>query len=96
MEWESRRGRGKAAFMKNRNTTGSCAKAVGGELRAERDLCSFPAFILVFSRYPGASVLITSASNGIPVLTQDLAYSGTTVPVGVCQLGDVVSGPLTA
>lgn len=49
------------------------------------------AFILVFSRYPGISVLITSASDGIPVFTQDLAYTGTTglsgcVPAGRCCL----------
>lgn len=42
----------------------------------------FPAFILAFSRYPGTSVLITSASDGIPVFTQDLAYTGTTAPSG--------------
>lgn len=43
---------GQVAFMKNRNTTATCAKAVGGELRAEIDLCCFPSFYLGFQQVP--------------------------------------------
>jgi len=47
----------------------------------------FPAFLLGSSRYLGTSVLVTSASDGVPVFTQDLAYTGLTglsgsVPTG--------------
>lgn len=49
----------------------------------------FPAFLLGSSLYLGTSVLVTGASDGVPMFTQDLAYTGLTglsgsVPTGRC------------
>ena len=51
----------------------------------------FLAFLLGFSRYLGTSVIVTGASDGVPVFMQDLAYTGLTglsgsVPTGRCCL----------
>lgn len=70
--------------MKNRNTTATCAKATGGELRAERDLCCFPSFYLGIQQVP---VMAFQCSHKTWHIQQ--------VPVGVCLLGNVVSRPLT-
>lgn len=76
---------GQVTYMKTINTTATCAKAVAGEPGAGTDLCYF--WLLGFSRYPGTSARVTSASDGIPVFMEDLVYAGLTglsssVPTG--------------
>lgn len=80
---------GKAASMKNRNTTGSCAKAVGGELRAERHLCCFPSFYLGSQQVPRDQCAYhqcqqwhSSAHTGLGIF-RDNSPSGS-VPTGRC------------
>lgn len=73
---------GQVANMRNRNTTAT--KAVAGEPRLGTDLC--------YSQHLGTSMLVAGASDSsVPVLMQDLAYTGLTgldgnVPTGRCCL----------
>lgn len=55
-----------------------------------------PAFLLGSSRYLGTSMLVTSASDGIPVFTEGLAYTELTGLSGTVPGNWEMSGPLTA
>lgn len=76
MEWKSgREGRSNCLYEKQKHYSHLCQGCCWRTRIRDRSVL-FLAFLLGFSRYPGTSVLVTSASDGILVFMEDLVYTG--------------------
>lgn len=91
MEWKSRRGRRSSCLHEKQKHYSHLHQGNCWRTKSRDRSVLFPTFLLGSSRYLGISVLVTSASNGIPVFTHIWAYTGlsglsSSVPTGRCCL----------